>query len=111
MPIPTPTEAQIEKTREVAGEQSYSFIAALIDGLNNSQWANVLTLHVAWAEYPAGDTVELQQSGGDGLRYSSNTAREDIRKRLRLLLGLPELRDSNLTGAESSHVLWNCPVF
>lgn len=111
MPTPTPTEAQIEKTREVAGENSFTFIETLIDELNDSQWARVLELHTDWGEYPAGDTVELEQGSGDGLRYSSNTARSDIRIRLRLMLGLPEFRDSSLTGEQSSIALSNCFVF
>jgi hypothetical protein len=97
MPVPTPTQPQIEKTREVLGENEYAFVATLVDGLNDSQWARVLQLHVDWDDYPAGDTIELH-GGGDGLHYSSSTARGDIRIRLRLLMGLPEFRDDDLIG-------------
>lgn len=110
MPTPTPTEAQIEKTREVAGENSYGFIEGLIDTRNDSQWARVLQLLVEWDEYPEGDTVELE-GGRDAVNYSSETARGDIRIRLRLLLGLPEFRDSALTGAATSTALYNSFVF
>jgi hypothetical protein len=110
MPTPTPTEAQIDKVREVAGENSKARVAPLIDNLDNSQWARALELLSDWSDYPAGDTVELE-GGNDGLRYSSNTARSDIRIRLRLLLGLPELRDDSLTGTQGSIALRNCPVF
>lgn len=110
MPTPTPEPAQINKTREAAGENSYTFIEALIDTLNDAQWARVLELITEWDEYPAGDTVELH-GGSDGLHYSSNTAREDIRIRLRLLMGLPEFRSDLLTGAQSSIALFNQFVF
>jgi hypothetical protein len=109
-PTPTPTEPQINKTREAAGENSSAFVAAIVDTLNDSEWLRVLELITEWDEYPAGDTVELE-GGSDGLRYSSNTARGDIRIRLRLLLGLPEFRDSDLTGIHGSIVLENQFVF
>lgn len=108
MPSPTPTEAQIEKTREVAGENDYDFISDLIDELNDSQWARALALQTAWDEYPAGDTIGLG-GGRDAVLYSSETSRGDVRVRMRLLLGLPELRDASLTGMGYSHsvpVLW-----
>lgn len=110
MPTPTPTEAQIEKTREVAGENSYDFIDGLIEGLKDSQWVRVLQLLTAWDEYPAGDTIELE-GGRDAVNYSSETARGDIRIRLRLLLGLSEFRDADLTGAMTSGPLYNSFVF
>jgi hypothetical protein len=105
-PTPTPTEAQIEKTREIAGENSYDYVESLIDALNDSQWARALLLHADWDEYPAGDTIELE-GGSEAVNYSSETARGDIRIRLRLLLGLPELRDSLLTGMAGSEPLLN----
>ena len=103
-PSPTPTEGQIEKTREVAGENDYDFIEELIDELNDSQWARALALHTAWDDYPAGDTIGLE-GGRDAVLYSSELSREDVRKRMRLLLGLPELRDASLTGQGYSHAV------
>lgn len=110
MPSPTPTEAQIDKTREIAGEKSYAYVAGLIDRLNDAQWARALQLQTAWTDYPEGDTIELE-GGDDAVNYSSETARRDIRARMRLLLELPELRDANLTGEASSVALRNCFVF
>jgi hypothetical protein len=109
-PTPTPTEAQIEKTREVTGENSYDYIEGLIDNLKDSQWARALQLLLDWDEYPAGDTIELA-GGREAVNYSSETARGDIRIRLRLLLGLPELRDGTLTGAPGSVALFNHFVY
>lgn len=110
MPDPAPTESQIEKTREIAGENSIDYVETLIDKLRDSQWARALELHDAWDEYPAGDVLELQ-GGRDGLRISSPRSREDIRKVMRLLLGLPELRDSLITGDEGSLALSTIAVF
>lgn len=110
MPSPTPTEAQIEKTREVAGETSYSFIDSKINALNDSQWATALSLHTLWAKYPADDVFALE-GGRDGVHLSSPESREGVRRTMRLLLGLSELRDSALTGAESSGSARNCFVF
>jgi hypothetical protein len=110
MPSPTPTEAQIDKTREITGERSYTFVLGRIEGLNDSQWARALQLQTAWGDYPEGDTVQLE-GGSEGVKYSSETSRGDIRVRMRLLLGLPEMRDAGITGEASSEALRNCFVF
>lgn len=104
MPSPTPTEAQIDKTREIAGENDYDFVEDLIDELNDSQWARALELQTAWADYPEGDTIGLE-GGRDAVLYSSETSRGDIRVRMRLLLGLPEFRDAGLTGMPGSQAI------
>ena len=101
MPSPTPTQEQIDKTREVAGENNYGFVEDLIDELNDSQWARALELHTAWDDYPEGDTIGLE-GGRDAVLYSSETSRGDIRVRMRLLLGLPEFRDPGITGGSYS---------
>ena|SRR5687768_10056838 len=101
-PSPTPTEEQIDKTREVAGENDYEYVEELIDDLNDSQWARALELHAAWDEYPEGDTIGLE-GGRDAVLYSSELSRGDIRVRMRLLLGLPEFRDASLTGQGYSY--------
>lgn len=110
MPTPTPAEVQIEKTREVAGETSYTYVKSLIDNLNDSQWASALALHVLWAEYPPDDVLALN-GGRDGVHLSSPESRESVRRTMRLLLGLPELRDTSLTGIETSRAVRNCAVF
>lgn len=97
MPSPTPTAEDIDSTREVAGELDYDYVSTLIDNLNDSQWSRALDFITAWADFPAGSVLRLE-GGRDGVFDSDELAREDIRRRMRLLLGLPELRDSSLTG-------------
>ena len=97
MPSPTPTDEDIDTTREVAGELDAGYISTLIDNLNDAQWARALDFITAWADFPAGSVLQLE-GGRDGVKDSDEAAREDIRRRMRLLLGLPELRDSSLTG-------------
>lgn len=110
MPSPTPTEEQIEKTREVAGENSYSYVESKVNALNDSQWSRALDLHDLWDEYPADDVLAIE-GGRDGVRLSSPDSRESVRKTMRLLLGLPEMRDTSVTGLETSGALVNCAVF
>lgn len=108
--MPSPTDAQIDKVREITGENSYAFIAALIDKLTNAQWARALKLITAWDdEYPAGQSIGLR---GDGIEYNPHIdAGQDIRSRMRLLIGLPEIRSSGITGEDGSTVLRNQFVF
>lgn len=104
MPSPTPTEQQIDKVREIAGENDFTYVSDLIDLLTDARWIRALELFVPWAEYPAGDTIALE-GGRDAVLYSSELSRGDIRARMRLLLGLPELRDASLTGMGHSHAV------
>ena len=101
MPSPTPTDEDIDSVREVAGENDTSFITTLIDNLNDAKWARALDLIVAWSDFPAGSVLQLE-GGREGVKLSHELSREDIRKRMRLLLGLPELRDVGLTGLGAS---------
>lgn len=103
-PSPAPTGQQIDKVREIAGENDFDYVSDLIDDLSDARWIRALELMVPWAEYPAGDAIALQ-GGRDAVLYSSESSREDIRRRLRLLLGLPELRDASLTGMGYSHAV------
>ena len=108
MPSSTPTDEDINDVREVAGELDFDFVSTLIDNLNDAQWLRALDLVIAWGDYPAGSVIRLE-GGKEGIWDSDEAAREDIRRRMRLLLGLPELRDSSLTGgfgSESVPVLW-----
>jgi hypothetical protein len=98
-----PTDAQIDKVREIAGENDYDLVSDLIAELTNGQWARALELITAWdTEYPAGESIGI--SGGNrGIQYNPHTdAGLDIRNRMRLLLGLTEMRDVGVTGMAGS---------
>lgn len=103
-PSPTPTNADINFVREVAGENDATYVGTLIDNLNDDQWERALVLVDAWNETDPGDLIGLD-GGRDGLRFTDQEGLDDIRKRMRLLLGLPELRDSLLTGEAGSRAL------
>jgi len=108
-PLPTPSDEDIDFVREVTGEISFEFISTLIDKLNDAQWSRALELVAAWNEYAPGSVMELVNGGREGVNEKDQDALEDIRRRLRLLLGLPEVRDSNITGGfgtTSVPVLW-----
>jgi len=109
MPLPTPTDEDIDFVREVTGEVSFEFIATLIDKLNDAQWSRALEFVSAWNEYAPGSVMELVNGGREGVNEKDQDALEDIRRRLRLLLGLPEVRDISITGGfgtTSVPVLW-----
>jgi hypothetical protein len=109
MPLPTPTDEDIDFVREVTGEVSFEFISTLIDKLNDAQWSRALELVAAWNEYAPGSVMELVNGGREGVNEKDQDALEDIRRRLRLLLGLPEVRDISITGGfgtVSVPVLW-----
>lgn len=97
MPTETPTDEDVNDVREVAGEISRAEIATLIDNLNDAEWERALDLITAWHGVTAGDLVALE-GGRDGVKLSDQEGLDDIRKRMRLLLGLPELRDIDITG-------------
>jgi hypothetical protein len=96
-PLPTPDDVDIDAVREVAGELDFDFISSLIDELNDAQWGRALDFVTAWNEIAPGDLIGLE-GGRDGVRLSDQEGLDDIRRRMRLLLGLPELRDAGLTG-------------
>lgn len=108
--MPTPTDEQVDKVREIAGENSYTLIADLIDALTDGQWVRTLELITAWdEEYPAGQSIGIK---GSGIQYDPHVdAGLDIRSRMRLLLGLPEFRSTAITGQVGSVVLRNEFVF
>lgn len=108
MPSPTPTDEDVNDVREVTGEVSRTLIATLIDNLNDTEWNRALDLVTAWAEFAPGDLIALE-GGRDGVRLSDQEGLDDVRRRMRLLLGLPEERDASITGAAvttSVPVLW-----
>lgn len=109
-PLPTPTDEDIDFTREVAGENDSAVIAALIDNLNDAQWARALDLITAWTGVTPGDLLTLQ-GGRDGVQLSDQAGLDDIRKRMRLLLGLPELRDATLTGGAATTWVRNVWIY
>ena len=107
-PSPEPTDEDINFVREVAGELSNTVIAVRIDNLNDAQWERALDLVEAWNETEPGDLLSLE-GGRDGVRLSDQEGLDDIRRRMRLLLGLPEFRDGSITGefgSTSVPVLW-----
>lgn len=96
-PTPIPTDEDVNFVREVAGELSNSTVATLVDNLNDAQWGRALELVDAWNEVEPGGLIALE-GGREGVRLSDQEALDDIRRRMRLLLGLPELRSSDITG-------------
>jgi hypothetical protein len=108
MPSPTPTDEDVNDVREVAGEISRTTVSTLIDNLNDAEWGRALDLVTAWRGIDAGDLLSLE-GGRDGVKLSDQEGLDDIRRRMRLLLGLPEFRDSSITGqpgTTSVPVLW-----
>jgi len=108
MPLPTPTDEDIDFAREVAGEGSFESVSTLIDNLNDAQWNRALELVSAWNEYVPGSVMELVNGGREGVNEKDQDALMDIRRRLRLLLGLPEFRegDGGFFRSTSVPVLW-----
>ena len=98
MPSPTPSDEDIDDVREVAGELNTATVSAIIDNLNDAKWGKALDLIDVWKGYPPGSVMSLVNGGREGVNDSDQDALEDIRKRMRLLLGLPELRSGDITG-------------
>ena len=102
-------DEDIDAVREVAGELSFATVSTLIDNLNDAQWNRALDFISSWSEYDPGSVMRLENGGRQGVFDSDLEALEDIRRRMRLLLGLPEVRDSDITGGPASTsipVLW-----
>lgn len=95
------TDEEVNDVREVAGENDITFVSDLIDDLNDAQFERALDLITEWQKVTAGDLVSLQ-GGRDGVYLSDQEGLNDIRARMRLLLGLPEMRDSSLTGGPAT---------
>lgn len=104
MPLPTPTDEDINDVREVAGENDNDFISTLIDELNDAQWERALALVGLWHLVTAGDLIALE-GGREGVKLSDQEGLDDIRARMRLLLGLPEFRDASLLGGPGSRTV------
>lgn len=98
------SDEEIDKVREIAGENDYTFIATLIDNLTDAQWQRALDFMDAWDAFNPGDVSFTMQGGRDGVGLSDQFELDDVRKRMRLLLGLPELRAADM-GAISQTVL------
>jgi hypothetical protein len=101
MPSPTPTDEDVNDVREVAGELDGAYVSTLIDNLNDAEWGRALDFVTAWQEFAPGDLMALE-GGRDGVRLSDQEGLDDIRRRMRLLLGLPEERDASITGAATT---------
>jgi hypothetical protein len=104
----TPTAEDIDFVREIAGEGSFEFIATLIDNLNDAQWSRAQDLITAWTDYAPGSVMELVNGGREGVNEKDREALGDIRRRMRLLLGLSEFRDGEggFFRSTSVPVLW-----
>lgn len=105
----TASDEEIDFAREIAGEASFEYVSTLIDNLNDAQWSRALDLISAWTGFEPGSVMELVNGGREGVNDSDQKALEDIRRRMRLLLGLPEVRANDLTGgfgSTSIPVLW-----
>lgn len=100
----TATDEEVNDIREVAGENDFDFVSDLVDDLNDAQFDRALDLITEWQKVTAGDLVALR-GGRDGVYLSDQEGLNDIRARMRLLLGLPELRDGLLTGGPTSHAV------
>lgn len=98
------TDEEINDVREVAGENDFIFVSDLIDDLNDAQFDRAIDLTTEWQKVTAGDLVALK-GGRDGVVLSDQEGLDDIRARMRLLLGLPEMRDSSLTGGPSTQTV------
>lgn len=108
MPLPTPSDEDIDFVREVAGELNTAFVTTLIDNLNDAQWSRALDLVTAWNAIAPGDLMSLE-GGREGVKLSDQEGLDDLRRRMRLLLGLPEFRSGDITGqfgSTSVPVLW-----
>ena len=95
------SDEDINDVREVAGENDFNFVSSLIDSLNDAQWERAQDLVLAWKEFAPGDLIGLK-GGRDGLQLSDQEGMDDIRARMRLLLGLPELRDASILGGPAT---------
>lgn len=105
----TATDEDIDNVREVAGELDFDYISSLIDNLNDAQWNRALDFIASWLQTDPGDLIDLQNGGREGVNLIAQAGLDDIRKRMRLLLGLPELRATDITGqagTTSVPVLW-----
>lgn len=106
MPSPTPTDEDINFVREVAGERDALYVGSLIDDLNDAEWGRALDLIDEWNKVTPGDLVALR-GGRDGVWLSDHEGLDDIRRRMRLLLGLPEFRvDENAAISRTVLTQW-----
>lgn len=109
MPTVEITDEDIGDVRAVAGELSKTFVSSLIDNLDDAEWNLALDYISSWNEYDPGSVMRLEDGGKQGVYDSDQEALLDIRIRMRNLLGLPDQRDTDLTGGmttTSVPVLW-----
>lgn len=108
----TSSDKQITQVLEITGENDYALIDGLIENLTDGQWARVKELITAWdAKFAPGKPGISIRGGSDALYYLPTEAGGDIRSRMRLLLGLPEFRDAELTGNPTTTVVPVIPWF
>ena len=71
------------------------------DAEARKQWDRALEFVDAWAGFAPGDLIALS-GGRDGVQLSDQQGLDDVRRRMRLLLGLPEFRAEDGVGFSHS---------
>lgn len=92
------SDEDVADVRAVAGELSKTYVSTLIDNLDDAEWNLALDYISAWNEYDPGSVMRLEDGGKQGVYDSDQEALLAIRVLMRNLLGLPDQRDSDLTG-------------
>lgn len=105
--MPTPTNQQIEQTRQVLGLKSFSEVSGLISNLaNDVQWTAQLTDNTTFLSEQ--DSVNDVQAVGSIKLFGDNDISETlagkIRNRSRLRFGLTAL-SGKATDADAEHSL------
>ena len=96
-------ELEQERIREITGE-SLATLTPLLAGLNSSQNKAMRADIDVWDEI--GDTTEKLSGGRSGVDVDSERDRELVRRRVRLRLGLAEVRPAtNLEDPEAIGLL------
>lgn len=97
------TDEQITKVREIVGEPDKLLVTALITTLSTADWNRAEELITAWdAKFAPGKPGVSLRGGKEGVFYLPTEAGEDIRARMRILLGLSEFRSADITGGPAT---------
>lgn len=94
MPTPTPTDTQVETTREIMGENSLALVAALVAAGNDAQWAATLDDVDEWLMKVRGHYARLN---GRVILNPADRAYA-IRVRVRTRYGLTEQIGADVLG-------------
>lgn len=91
-PIPAPIEDEIEKVREIVRIKDYTTVAAAVNLLNNSAWANTLDDVDEWSVI-RDDYTEIEK-GLLGANISPAMQRLAITNRVRERLGFDPVNEN-----------------